>query len=206
MKDKPRFETEPSEKECFKYHTSLCQFVADELIDIVDQDNKQLKFEKYKSEAHKKGYWHRTVQIWVYTHSGKILLQLRKSTKQVYPSLWDISVGGHVGSGESAILAAIREIKEEISVDVHETSLHFLKIFKNSVRYNDVIDNEFNYTYLLKIHNSMDDLQYQEDEIEKLRFIEIDELISELKTNSERYCPHPFWLEILSEIIKRIPK
>mgnify|MGYP001471383996 CR=1 FL=1 len=91
----------------------------DELIDIVDENGNYTGKTCLKSEAHKNGYFHPTIHIWLYTPDQQILLQKRALTKKVFPGLWDISVAGHIAAGEDIKIAAIIEIKEEIGFDIH---------------------------------------------------------------------------------------
>ena len=95
----------------------------DELIDIITQEGKPTGKTALKSEAHKNGWFHATVHIWLFTKDKKILLQKRAITKKVFPGLWDISVAGHVGAGEAILTAAKREIFEEIGVHIEEKNL-----------------------------------------------------------------------------------
>ena len=53
---------------------------------------------------------------------GKILLGLRSKTKTYYPSVWDV-FGGHIESGEAPETALVRELKEELGVDVETCHL-----------------------------------------------------------------------------------
>ena len=85
----------------------------DELIDILTPDGKPTGKTALKSEAHKNGWFHATVHIWLFTSDEKILLQKRALTKKVFPGIWDISVAGHIGAGEEIIAGAKREIFEE---------------------------------------------------------------------------------------------
>ena len=60
--------------------------MADELIDICDENNNLIDIQKMKSEAHKDGLWHRASHIWIYNSNGEILLQLRAKEKPLYVS------------------------------------------------------------------------------------------------------------------------
>ena len=59
--------------------------MADELIDIYDENNKPLGIQKMKSEAHRDGLWHRASHVWIYNSKGEILLQLRAKNKELWP-------------------------------------------------------------------------------------------------------------------------
>ena len=91
--------------------------MAEELIDILDDDLSVIRT-CLKSEAHKNGWLHPTVHIWLYTDEGKILVQKRAKNKSSFPDLWDVSVAGHIMASEEAIISAVREIKEEIGLSV----------------------------------------------------------------------------------------
>ncbi|WP_299063113.1 NUDIX domain-containing protein [uncultured Polaribacter sp.] len=78
----------------------------DELIDILTSEGKSTGKTALKSEAHKHGWFHATVHIWLFTADKKILLQKRAMTKKVFPGLWDISVAGHIGAGETVLSSA----------------------------------------------------------------------------------------------------
>ena len=63
---------------------------------------------------------HRVVHVMVIDDQGRILLQQRSLGKDVAPGKWDTSVGGHVGIGEELLLAARREMEEELGIDASE--------------------------------------------------------------------------------------
>ena len=92
--------------------------MADELIDICDENNNLINVQKTKSEAHKNGLWHRASHIWIYNSNGEILLQLRAKEKPLYPDMWDISAAGHISAGEDPITSGLREVKEEIGLEI----------------------------------------------------------------------------------------
>lgn len=69
----------------------------DELIDILTSEGKPTGKTALKSEAHKNGWFHATVHVWIYTKEHKILLQKRAMTKRCFRAfgiflLLDISV------------------------------------------------------------------------------------------------------------------
>ena len=113
----------------------------DEYLDIWDADGQPTGKKCLKDEAHQKGWFHTTVHIWFYTNTPSLLLQKRSLNKQTFPGLWDVSVAGHVIAGESIIDGALREIKEEIGLDIKEIDLILLEVRKNTNRFdNGIID------------------------------------------------------------------
>lgn len=175
--------------------------MADELIDIYNENNEPLNIKTTKSEAHKKGLWHRASHIWIYNSRGKILLQLRAKNKKLYPNMWDISVAGHVKSGEEPIISALREIKEEIGLSVKQENLEFFKIRKVKAVYKKIKNNEFYYVYFLKFNDDIKKLVLQKEEVAKIQFISIDKIEEELKTDSNKYVPHgDYWFNVIKKI------
>ena len=88
----------------------------DEILDILDANGKPTGKTALKSEAHKSGLYHNTIHLWLYTDNEKILLQQRSHKKLIYPLLWDVSIAGHIDTGETFTQAAVRETEEEISL------------------------------------------------------------------------------------------
>ncbi len=179
--------------------------MSDELIDIYSKNNHSLGIKKMKSAAHKKGLWHRSAHIWIYTSRGEILLQLRSSNKKMYPTRWDISAAGHVVAGEEPISAAIRELKEEIGLDVAQENLEFFEIRKIQATYRNIINNEFVYVYFLKFDGDVEELTLQEDEVSEIQFISIDKVKEDLKTSPNKYVPHgEYWFDVIKKVKENI--
>jgi len=179
--------------------------MADELIDICDENNNLLGIQKMKSEAHKKGLWHRASHIWIYNSKRQILLQLRTEEKHLYPNMWDISVAGHIGAGENPVVAGLREMEEEIGLKLKKEDLDFWMIKKHKDVFRDIKNNEFYYVYFSKFDGDIKQLKLQKEEVKKIQFLSIDKIKKELKTNPGRYTPRKdYWFEVLDELKKRV--
>ncbi|MFF9279973.1 NUDIX hydrolase [Streptomyces griseosporeus] len=88
---------------------------ADEILDIVD-DQDRVVGQSPRGEAYARGLRHRCVFILARDAEGRIFVHRRTPTKLVFPSLYDMFVGGVVGAGESYDDAALREAEEELGV------------------------------------------------------------------------------------------
>lgn len=182
--------------------------MSDELIDIVDENNKMLGIQKMKSEAWKVGLWHRASHVWIYNSKGQILLQLRSKTKIHSPNKWAVSVGGHISAGEEPLPTAIREAKEEIGLDIGARNPEFLKVIKIA---DDLekreLDNEFVYVYFLRYDGDAARLKLQSEEVQEIRFFSSTELEENLRTDPGRYAQEPDYLfEVIKEVRKRVNK
>ncbi|MFF3332095.1 NUDIX hydrolase [Streptomyces sp. NPDC002888] len=88
---------------------------ADEILDIVDEDDRVVG-QSPRGEAYARGLRHRCVFIQARDAQGRIFVHRRTPTKLVFPSLYDMFVGGVVGAGEAYDDAALREAEEELGV------------------------------------------------------------------------------------------
>ena len=177
--------------------------MADELIDILNDKGIPTGEIKLKSEAHKKGLWHASTQIWIYTSEGKILIQKRAANKDTYPNLWDISVAGHLSAGDTPITATLREIEEEIGLTITTESLQFLKTIKNSKQPSKtILDNEFNHLFLCCVNINTQQLKLQPEEVAAVKLLSISEFKNQLQNNYSEFAPHG--MKYYSYIISRI--
>ncbi|MFJ3233215.1 NUDIX domain-containing protein [Streptomyces sp. NPDC086787] len=88
---------------------------ADEMLDIVDENDRVIG-QSPRGEAYARGLRHRCVFVQARDSAGRIFVHRRTAEKLVFPSLYDMFVGGVVGAGESYDEAALREAEEELGV------------------------------------------------------------------------------------------
>ncbi len=92
---------------------------ADELVDVVDADDRVLR-QASRAEVRRDALRHRAVYIVLVHPDGRVYVHRRTATKDVYPSHYDVMVGGVVGAGESYAAAAAREVEEEVGIRASE--------------------------------------------------------------------------------------
>lgn len=178
--------------------------MADELIDICDENNKVIGKEM-KSKAHIEGLWHRAIHIWIYNSRGEILLQLRAKDKSLYPDRWDVSVAGHISAGEEPIISGLREANEEIGLKINKSNLIFYKIWKDKSVFNGLKNNEYNYVYFYKYDGDIHSLKLQEEELQEIKFFSENEILNGLKKDPDSFVSHgEYWFEIIDEVKKRV--
>jgi len=88
---------------------------TDEWVDLVDADDVPLG-RVARSAMRRDNLRHRCVWILVFDPHGALFVHQRTATKDLYPSFWDVAVGGVVGAGESYDASARRELAEEVGV------------------------------------------------------------------------------------------
>lgn len=181
--------------------------MTDEYIDIVTKEGKPTGKNALKSEIHSKGYYHNTAHVWLYNDAGEILLQQRSLQKVICPGMWDVSVAGHVDSGETLNSGALRETKEEIGLDLQESDLKKIGVFECFQSYdNGIKDNEFHHTFIAKLHVKLQDLTPQIEEVEALKLVTFDEfelLLKESGTNDHFVPTNKAYYQKVLQAIKQ---
>lgn len=178
----------------------------DEWVDIVDTSGKPTGKVVLKSDAHREGLLHPTVHIWCYSDDKRILLQQRGFSKSTFPLKWDVSVAGHIGAGEEPIKAAIREIAEEIGLEIRAEQLQKIGLYQGVHHHkNGIIDAEIHHVFLLKLDPEQDALTPQPGEVEALEWWPLQAYQKELEKSvtDDNFVPRdPQYRVMVLEAIK----
>ncbi len=92
-----------------------------EIMDIVDDNGVPTGETIERTKAHKTGVQHRTAHVWIARKKGQaveLLLQKRCRDKDSFPGCYDISSAGHIPAGVDYVPSALRELKEELGVEI----------------------------------------------------------------------------------------
>lgn len=93
-----------------------------ELFDVVDAEDRVVG-QASRSEVHACGLLHRAVHVlWLHPR-GELALQRRSYAKDTCPGLLSTSCAGHLDAGEDYLQAAVRELAEELALDVEPREL-----------------------------------------------------------------------------------
>ena len=87
----------------------------------------------------------------------------RTSTKRIFPSLYDMFIGGVSLVGESSMATALREVSEELGITTIQPQCLTQRLFQCIVctSYNRCVVDVFGYT----IHSTSDTIVWQEEEV-----------------------------------------
>lgn len=187
----------------------MVKFVSknmDELIDILTPEGKPTGKVALKSEAHKNGWFHATVHIWLYTKDNQILLQKRALTKKVFPGLWDISVAGHIAAGESVLEAAIREVEEELGLKINASDLKKIGTRIHQVSHaNGIQDNEHHHVFISELKVPINQLSIQKEEVDAIQLFDLSVLKNTKNLENvllSRF--HEYYCNVYENIVKYI--
>lgn len=156
----------------------------EELIDVLDENGIKTGEILPRSEVHKKGLWHRIIVIAIVNEKNQVLMQQRLYNKDKNAGLWDISVTGHITTGQDSLAAAKREINEEVSVNIGYTvdikDFRYMFSYRKEERVNEKhMDRQFYDFFILRQNNlKIEEIAIQESEVEQVKFVDISELNS----------------------------
>ena len=160
--------------------------MKEEFLEVYSPEGTKTGQKKSKSEIHRKGLFHSTVHVWIFTEEGNILIQKRSKKKELNPGVWDVSVAGHIKFNENIKKAAKRETLEEIGININTKDLLKIGVYRSINIHPTAIDKEFFHTYILKIDKNSIDLDYKNNEVDDLKFISIEEMESIIKEENNK--------------------
>ena len=149
--------------------------------------------ERLQGGTLEKGEYIISLQGWVINAKGEILLTQRSKTK-THPGMWE-PTSGLLTAGEESIDGMIREIKEEIGLDVSKDELVLVK--KIIEKRKDI--NFFRDIYVIKKDITLKDIKFSDREVIAAKFVTIKKLM-EMIENKEAFE----WLKYFEEIYKKI--
>ena len=174
-----------------------------ELLDVVDENNNLIGKTEDRELIHQKGLYHREVGIWIMNEKGEILVQKRSANKKQAPNKWGVTAG-HVDAGQEPIEVAIREVLEEIGLELSKEDIEFLFVVKKYKKFSDTqYNNNFQCIYFTKTNREISEYIIQEEELSEVKYISIEELEKIIENKDEKYTfSKSEYFEKLIEILK----
>jgi isopentenyl-diphosphate delta-isomerase len=99
---------------------------VDELLDLVDENDNVID-KKRRSEIYAQNLANfRVVNAFIINSKGEIWIPRRAANKRIFPLCLDMSMGGHVESGETYEDTLKRETQEELNIDIDQVDARLL--------------------------------------------------------------------------------
>ena len=178
-----------------KIKSSLTTLCSEEYLDIVDESAIPIGIRKERSKVHRDGDLHRTSHVWLVRKKHgqiQVLLQKRSENKDSHPGCYDISSAGHIPAGFDFEESAIRELKEELSVDAKKEELIYCGTrrihWEDHFHGKAFIDNQVSRVYLLWRDIEPEQICVQESEISKVCWCSLADLVLHVKENDFPHC------------------
>ncbi len=163
-----------------------------ELIDILTPQGKPTGRIKSKVDIHRDGDWHQAVHLWIRHSNGDWLMQLRSPRKINDPNRWDISVAGHVSSGEPLMQALRREAEEELGIipEIHEVKGLATLREDRTLNQGQYLDREFHHIFFWEKDLDLSRLKLQTEEVAEVKWVSTSELAKQVQRQDGSLVPH----------------
>jgi isopentenyl-diphosphate Delta-isomerase len=167
----------------------------DQLI-LVDSNDREIGYEE-KEKCHRPPVLHRAFSIFIFDRDGKMLITQRSPKKVRWGGFWSNAVCSHPRKGEKVEDAVKRRLKEEAGL---VCPLAYLFKFE----YRAMFDAEWGEHELDHVFFGQTDEKPKpdKDEISDWKFIEVKELMANVKAHPDHYTP---WFKIVLErVVKEV--
>jgi mutator protein MutT len=162
--------------------------MAIEIWDVYDKDGNKLGFDQFRDEPIPEGVYHIVVEIYAVTENHEVLITQRHKNKP-WALKWEVT-GGSILKGETPLLGAIRELKEETGIEVRGSDLNLVYsyIYKN-------VPSIYK-CFVVFINKEETKIQLQEEETIDYRYLPYNEFKQFIKTDEyvdwvrERFYVH----------------
>lgn len=118
--------------------------------------------------------YHLVVNVWIRNSSGEYLISQRAATRPTFPLSWEC-VGGSVLAGESSLEGAVREVKEEVGIELNPAKgkLVFSKIRNeyDGMKFRDILD-----VWLFEYDGDIDLTNATTDEVNDAKWITMEDI------------------------------
>jgi len=149
---------------------------------IVDESDTPIGF-KERSEITSTDIY-RATALWLTNSNNEVLLARRAYTKEKDPGVWGPAVGGTVDEGEEYDDNIVKEIKEEIGLDIPITNLQRGPKTESKNRLNQKYFIQW-YTYTIDL--PAEDFIIEPKEVEEVKWFPISRLLDTIASNPEEF-------------------
>ena len=127
-----------------------------------------------RKEVHRLGKLHRAVHLYLFNKENNLLLQRRSASADHYPSMFSISVTGHVDSGERSIEAVRRELEEELGLNANHEDFKLLFSSRRDATLSPTyIDRQINDIYACWLDSDIQNMSFDRTEVSEIKYVSL---------------------------------
>jgi len=181
-----------------------------ELFDLLKEDGSISGEVQERRVVHREGSLHGTVHMWIVrdTEDGRhdVLLQKRSIDKDSHPGCYDISSAGHMQAGDTPLAAAVREMYEELGLQVNPEDLNYIGDhrgeFAETFYGKKFHDKELSHVYLYRQQVDIAALTLQKSEVESVCWMDIEKCRKNIRESTLSNCIYPDELDLLIDYLQ----
>ena len=170
-----------------------------ELLDIVDVNGNLTGEVLERDKVHELNLLHYEMGVFI-VNKEYILLQKRSTNKKINPNMWGLCAG-HVSSGESLEEAALRELKEEVGLNLTLKDLHVLENMEVRIKETNSCIKRYYYVF-----SDKKEFKIQKEELSEVKWFKIDDVIDMVNNNDETLTIKPDRLYLLEKLKEEVCK
>lgn len=145
-----------------------------ELWDLYDENRNFTGRDHVRGEKIPDGYYHLVVEVWIRSPKGEYLISQRSASRPTFPLQWEC-VGGSVLKGEDSLTGALREVREEVGLELSPEAgnLLFSEVGRvvRGVPFHDILD-----VWLWEYDGEADLKNATTDEVAQVKWMTVDEI------------------------------
>ena len=140
-----------------------------EILDLYTADREKTGRTMVRGEKTPAGCYRLVVHVCIFNDKGQLLIQQRQPFKEGWPNKWDISVGGSAIAGDTSSMAAERETREELGLELDLSNVRPII----TVHW----ENGFDDYYVLTQNVDLNSLHLQPEEVQAVRWAGREEIL-----------------------------
>lgn len=175
-----------------------------EYLDIYDKNGLKTGEKEEKELTHKNGLIHKTIHLCILNDKNELLLQRRSDDNSRYPGMLEISVAGHIRTGEDSVEAIQREAFEEIGIRINPYFLEYLFSYKHQRIMKDIyINNEISDVYIYRYNVDINECSFNDKAVSELKYINWKKVEQMWKNKHKELINHEEHYEILFCMLRK---
>lgn len=135
------------------------------------------------------GSYRLSVHVWIRNEDNNILIQQRSSDRKIFPNMWT-NTGGAVSSLQTSLETVIRELKEELDVNVNIEKLELICSYKRKTDFVDV--------WLLTDNLAIEDMKFQKEEVQNVKWVSPEKFDEMIKNNEAVKSSFEYYLKYIN--------
>lgn len=165
-----------------------------ELWDVYDQCMQKTGQTHVRGVPLEEGEYHLIVHVYPVNSKGQILIQKRADTVKTKPGLW-ATTGGSVLAGEDFLEGGLRELREELGVEVSTENTRLLSVMQRP--------NRFRAVWLVRTEIERAELSLQKEEVADAMWATPDQIRAMVQTGEFWRYDYLEWLFQKIETIRQ---
>ena len=148
----------------------IVEYVPDaEIWDLYDENRELLGKDHVRGEQLPIDGYHLVVHVWIRNSKGEYLIAQRTANRPTFPLVWEC-VDGSVIKGEDSLQGALREVKEEVGVDLLPKKGHVILSDIKKIEFGKVV-NKIVDIWLFKYDGEVDLSNATTDEVAQVAWM-----------------------------------